>query len=170
MRKSARAGKMKWCHVVWPTYRRRQLFKIPAAARFCERVIRHGCTARGWLADVVCLAPDQVHVLVLSPTGLSRRAVVRALQRVAAGAVRRAGLAGRWERRLWNGWAWCGILSSAPSVRAVRSWLIARRATCLGVGLWDEPLITLHAEPGAGSAERFAAWRADAECVGSREA
>lgn len=135
MQRSRRSETMRWCHVVWAADRHHELFKIPAAARFCERVMRTGCGAKGWQIDTIVLATDRIHVLVKSPARLSRQAVIRTLQRVTRGALRRAGLVARWERRLWADWAWCRVLTAATSVTAVRRWLIARRAAQHGG--WD---------------------------------
>ena len=127
---------MKWCHVVWPTYHRRELFKIPATARFCERALYHRCQARGWIMDTVFLATDQVHILMRGPRELSREAVVRGLQDVTGATLRRAGLVPRWDRKLWDDWAWCRILTNGPAVAAVRRWLAGRRAAQPGVWEW----------------------------------
>jgi REP element-mobilizing transposase RayT len=120
-------AKTKWCHVVWPTYKRRELFKIPATARFCERRLRDRCTGRGWHMDTAFLDDTQVHVLLRAPARLSRRAVTRILQRTAGRALRQTGAVPRWDHRLWDRWIWCSVLSSAPAVEAVRKWLMGKR-------------------------------------------
>jgi REP element-mobilizing transposase RayT len=130
-----RSGRTKWCHVVWPTVRDRELFKIPAAARFCERIIRSRCKERGWLVDTVVFTTDRVHLLVRSPAELSRRAIIRRMQGLTKAALRRARIVDRWDRRMWDHWAWCSILTSPAAIAAVRRWLVARRAIQLGG--WD---------------------------------
>jgi hypothetical protein len=78
---------------------------------------------------------DRVHLLVRSPAELSRPTIIRVLQGVTRTALQRAGIVERWDRRLWDGWAWCSVLTSPAAVTAVRRWLAGRRAVQLG-GDW----------------------------------
>lgn len=126
-RKPTRHGATKWCHVVWPTYRRVQLCKIPEAARFCERTIRARSRGSGWRIESVLLAPNRVHVLVCAPATASRKAIIRRVQALTTRVVRDAGMVARSGGKLWDGWAWCSVLSNGPAVLAVRRWLAAQK-------------------------------------------
>lgn len=139
-RSTHRGGALRWCHVVWPTFRRRELFKIPAAARFCERAVRDCCSRCGWTVDTIAITNCQIHLLMRAPAAVQRSEIIRVLQRQTATALRHRGLAPRWERRLWDEWAWCGVLSSATSVLAVRRWLVGRRAARFGLWGWQSDL------------------------------
>jgi REP element-mobilizing transposase RayT len=109
----------KWCYVTLCTYRRREIFKIAATARFCERVVRRVCEERGWRAAAVAVRPDAVQVLLEVPRHTARDAVVRRLRRAAAAAVRddRVCAAGR---RVFETGHWFAVLPSAAGVEAVR--------------------------------------------------
>lgn len=116
----------KWYHVVWRTHRRRPLFKIPAAARFCERELRRLLVAHGWTAEAVYVGPRELHVLVQPPLNASRAAIVRELKRQAATAARTAGSVPPGRSPLWHDGAWCVALSSGPQLAATRRWLARR--------------------------------------------
>lgn len=98
-------------HVVWQTFRRRPLFKIPAAARFCERELERVAARRGWIVGRVHCAPTKIHVLVQVPARVARDAVPQELKRLTTAVVRRAGIAPRSRHPLWERDAWCRILS-----------------------------------------------------------
>lgn len=116
----------KWYHVVWRTARRRPLFKIPAARRFCERELRRRLLARNWDVGAVFVGPAQLHVLVRPAGAITRGAVVRECQRYAEHALRATGV--RLDRRepLWQEPAWCGAIPPGPALTACRRWLHAR--------------------------------------------
>jgi REP element-mobilizing transposase RayT len=109
----------KWCHVTLSTYRRREIFKIAATARFCERVVRHVCEERGWRAAAVAVRPDAVQVLLEVPRNTRRDAVVRRLKQAAARAVRDQIVCAA-GRRLFETGHWFAVLPSAAGVEAVR--------------------------------------------------
>jgi REP element-mobilizing transposase RayT len=110
----------KWYHLVWPTYRRRPLFKIPATARFCERVLRTTCAAPGWHVDQVVVRSSAVHLLVRAPGRLTRERVVQVLRERADTALVTAGVLQPHPRRLWDDRDWCVSLTHARAVDAVR--------------------------------------------------
>ena len=114
-----------WCHVVCTIHRRRERFNIPTSARFCERAIIDACSLPGWSVDTVVVAPTQIRVLVRAPPRMTRQMVIRAVQRAAGGAVRRAGGLSRMHYRVWGGRAWCFVLRNAAAVRAVRLHMMA---------------------------------------------
>jgi REP element-mobilizing transposase RayT len=120
-----RQSSTKWCHVTLCTYRRREIFKIAATARFCERLVRHVCDERGWHAAAVAVRPDAVQVLLRVPRATARDAVVRQLKRAAAGAVRE-GLVCATGLRVFETGHWFAVLPSAAGVEAVRARLERR--------------------------------------------
>jgi REP element-mobilizing transposase RayT len=109
----------KWCHVTLSTYRRREIFKIAATARFCEHVVRRVCEERGWRAAAVAVRPDAVQVLLEVPRNTARDAVVRRLKRAAALALRDEMVCAS-GRRLFETGHWFAVLPSAAGVEAVR--------------------------------------------------
>ncbi|MDH3497077.1 MAG: transposase [Gemmatimonadota bacterium] len=109
----------KWCHITLSTYRRRQLFKIAATARFCERLLRRACKTHGWRADAIAIRPDTVHVLLEVPRTTPRDAVVRRLRAAAARAVREHAVCPG-GRRVFETGHWFAVLPSPAGVAAVR--------------------------------------------------
>jgi REP element-mobilizing transposase RayT len=109
----------KWCHITLSTYRRREVFKIAATARFCERLVRRVCDEHGWRAAAVAVRPDAVQVLLQVPRNTARDAVVRHLKRAAAVAVH-DGTVCATGRRVFETGHWFAVLPSAAGVEAVR--------------------------------------------------
>ncbi len=118
----------KWCHVVCTIYRPQELFNVPATARFCERSIGNACSFAGWTVIAVAVSPTQVRLLVRTPPGLRRQAVIRKIQRAAAGAIRRSGVGPTRLERMWGEQAWCFVMRSAKSITAVRDHILGRDA------------------------------------------
>lgn len=116
----------KWCHVVCTMYSRRELLKIPATARFCEREINSAKALSGWTVAAVSVTPTRVRVLVRIPSGVKRRQVLRAIKRVSAAAMRRAGAAPRWCEPDWGERFWCSVIRSARALAAVHRSITAR--------------------------------------------
>jgi REP element-mobilizing transposase RayT len=112
-------------HVVWQTYRRRPLFKIPAAARFCERELERAAARRGWVVGRAHCAITKVHVVVEVPSSVPRETLATELKRLAGEVVRRSGLRAGGRRPLWEPDAWCRSLS-ARGLTIVRRSLAAR--------------------------------------------
>ncbi|MGD2136076.1 MAG: transposase [Gemmatimonadales bacterium] len=117
----------KWYHVAWLTFRRRQLFKIPAAARFCEQVIERAVRDAGYRVDCVWVGTTGVHLLVRAPATMSRGTLARRLKETSARALRRANVLPVRFAPVWDQGAWCAALTSARGLRAVREHLAARR-------------------------------------------
>ena len=114
----------RWYHVVCTTYRRRELLKIPATARFCERSIRDSCRFPGWTVYAVCVSPTQVRLLVKTPPRLRRREVIRKVKKAAAPVVRNTGSATPWYRPIWGDKSWCFALRNAAAVTSVQRHII----------------------------------------------
>ena len=116
---------------MWQTCNRRPLFGVPATRRACEQELRSQLVSHGWTVAAIYVATTKLHVLVQPPTAAPRSSIVRELQRLATATVRRIGAAQPWAHNLWAGDSWCGVLSNAVSVRAVRRYL-AERSTSAG--------------------------------------
>ncbi len=119
----------KWYHVICTMYNRRELLKIPATARFCERSILASRLLPNWMVAAASVRPSQVRVLVRLPPSATRKQVLRSVQRAAAQALREAGIVSRWQRVVWGQRAWCFVLRSATSVTAVQRHMSARNAS-----------------------------------------
>lgn len=115
-----RAATTKWCHVTLATYRNRRLFKIAAAARFCERQIRVACVARGWTAEAIRVTPDGVQLLVEVPAGLGRNVLAAHLKADLTAALRRGRLVPGWTRRAFGDGHWCSVVTNAAGLQALR--------------------------------------------------
>jgi REP element-mobilizing transposase RayT len=122
-----RAGlRTKWCHVTLATYKRRNVFKIAATARFCERLLRETCAREGWRAEAIAVRPEAVHVLLEVPCDVPRDTVVRRLRSAAARAVR-AGAVCTGGRRVFETGHWYAVLTAGARVAAVRRYLGGNR-------------------------------------------
>ena len=119
----------KWCHVICTLYNRRELLKIPATARFCERSIMASRRLPNWTVAAASVRPTQVRVLVRLPLRATRKQVMQSVRRATAQAMREAGIVSRWQRVVWGERAWCFVLRSPTSVTAVRRHMSARNAT-----------------------------------------
>lgn len=117
----------KWYHVAWLTFRRRRLFKIPAAARFCEQVIERAVRDAGYQVGSVWVAATGVHLLIRAPVPVSRGALARRVKETAARALRRSNMLPGRIGPVWDHRTWCAALTSARGVQAVRAHLAARR-------------------------------------------
>jgi len=118
----------KWCHVVCTMYSRRELFKISATARFCEREIGSAKALSDWTIAAVSVTPTRVRVLVRIPSRVTRKQVLRAIKKVSAAAMRRAGAAPRWYEPAWGERLWCSVIRSAQALAAVHRSITARDA------------------------------------------
>jgi len=110
----------KWYYLIWPTYRRRPVFKIPGAARICEQLIRRALTRPAWRLDCVAVRPDAVHLLVHAPSSLARTRVQDQLRDWVTTAIRQSHALRLPLGTLWGHGAWCGVLLHARSVRMAR--------------------------------------------------
>ena len=119
----------KWCHVVCTMARQREVLKIPATARFCERSILSCRILSHSIVAAASLTPAQVRLLLRLPVRATRSEILRAVRRATARVLRNAGVLGRWEPVLWGDAAWCFVLRSAAAVAAVRRHMYARDAT-----------------------------------------
>ena len=119
----------KWCHVICTMHDRRELLKIPATAKFCERSLLTSRLLTDWVVAAASVRPSQVRVLVRLPNRANRRQVTHSVKRAMAGAMRQAGVMSRWQRVAWGQRSWCFVLRSATSVAAVRRHMSARDAT-----------------------------------------
>lgn len=124
---SVNSAGRKWFHVVWHTHRRRRVFKIPAAARFCERELAKSLRRAGWIVDGVVIDRDRVRVLVRNPAPPDRGLVVRQLLEAATAAVRRALHGAKLPHHLWDErHVWCAVITHAGAAAAVRRHLHER--------------------------------------------
>jgi REP element-mobilizing transposase RayT len=114
----------KWYHVVCTTYRRRELLKIPATARFCERSIRDSCRFPGWAVHAVSVSPTQVRLLVKTPPRLRRQEVIHRVKKAATPVFRNTGPATHWYRPIWGDKSWCFALRSAAAITSVQRHII----------------------------------------------
>ena len=112
--------KRKSYYLIWPTYLRRPVFKIPGAARICEQLIRRTFTRPAWRLDCVAVRPDAIHLLVHAPSSLARTRVQDQLRDWVTTAIRRSHALRLPRGTLWGHGAWCGVLMHARSVRTVR--------------------------------------------------
>lgn len=119
----------KWCHVVCTMGRQRELLKIPATARFCERSILSCRILSHSIVVAVLLTPRQVRVLLRPPLRATRKEILRSVRRATAQVLRSAGVIHRWEPVVWGDGAWCFVLRSATAVAAVRRHMYVRDAT-----------------------------------------
>lgn len=109
----------KWCHVVCTMYSRRELLKIPATARFCERAILSAKALSGWTVAAVSVTPSRVRVLIRTPSRVTRRQVVRIIKKVSSAAMRRTGVAPRWYEPAWRDTSWCSVIRSGTALAAL---------------------------------------------------
>ncbi len=77
---------------------------------------------------MIAVFPDRVHVLVRVPARGDPRAMSRELQRAVAHLLNDAQVIPRLNDPLWAADAWCAVLPSETSVRAVREMLRRRLA------------------------------------------
>jgi REP element-mobilizing transposase RayT len=126
---TTKAATVKWYHVVWATYRRRRVFKIPALRRFCEQLIQVNCVRTDWIVERACIEPDRLRLLVKASPGLTRTTLTHQLKESAGRVMAEAG-AIESTRNLWDEGCWCLSLSSAPGVDAVKRHL--EQASALG--------------------------------------
>ncbi len=113
----------KWCHVTLATYRRQQLFKIAATARFCEHLLARTCAEEGWRVDAIAVRADAVHVLLEVPRNLARDRIVRRLRVAAARAIHRDRVCPG-GRRVFETGHWFAVLPGGARVAAVRRHLL----------------------------------------------
>jgi len=119
---TTKAATVKWYHVIWATYRRRRVFKIPALRRFCEQLIQINCVRADWIVVRACIEPDRLRLLVKASATLSRAALTQQIKASAARTMHEAG-AIESSRNIWDEGCWCLSLSSAPGVKAVKRYL-----------------------------------------------
>jgi REP element-mobilizing transposase RayT len=124
-------ARTKWCHVTLATYRRQQVFKIAATARFCEHLLARTCADEGWRVEAVAVRADAVHVLLEVPRAIGRDRIVRRLRVAAARAVHRDTVCPG-GRRVFETGHWFAVLSDGARVATVRRHLL---------GLADTPPI-----------------------------
>jgi REP element-mobilizing transposase RayT len=131
---SMRSGEegTKLCHLIWMTRDGRLWFKIAAAARFCERAVRHACTAQGWKPETIVVLPDRVHILVLVPLAEDRWSVSPRLQQATTHLLAESGVLAEGTGPVWTGDGWCSVLPSAVSAAAVRRVLREKVAAYVG--------------------------------------
>lgn len=110
----------KWCHVTLATHRNRRLFKIAAAARFCERQARAICVKRGWVLEAVRVRPDGVQLLVEVPRPLGRNVLAAQLKQDLTEALRRGRVLPPWGRKAFGGGHWCSVVTNAAGRAALR--------------------------------------------------
>ncbi|UCD25580.1 MAG: hypothetical protein JSW51_06605 [Gemmatimonadota bacterium] len=108
---------------------RRELLKIPATARFCERSIMTSQLLSDWTVAAASMGPSHIRVLIRLPLSTKRKQIVQSVKRAAAHALRKSGIVSRWQRVVWGQRSWCFVLRSATSVAAVRRHMSARNAT-----------------------------------------
>lgn len=119
----------KWCHVVCTLARQREVLKIPATARFCERSILSCRLLPRTIVAAASLSSSQVRLLLRLPARVTRKEIVRGVRRATARVLRNAGVIGRWEPVLWGSASWCFVLRSLAAVAAVRHHMYLRNAT-----------------------------------------
>ncbi len=131
---SGQSDATKWCHVVCTAYGGRQLFKIPAAARFCERYVCDECAVLDWIVDAVAVSPTRIQALIGVPPGLTRADIARQIQQAGAEAARHAGTVRPWYRQLWKEPTWCAVLTNGVATSLLRRHIRAqsRSGTRLG--------------------------------------
>lgn len=117
-----RRRKYKWCHVTVTTHKHREVFKIAATARFCERALQQTCADQGWLVDTLVVRPHTIHALLRVPLRASRKAVVRQLKRAAAVAARQRPVCDL-GKRVFAAQHWCAVVTDGAKVAALRQHL-----------------------------------------------
>jgi hypothetical protein len=115
-----RAEATKWCHVTLATHRNRRLFKIAAAARFCERQVLATCVARGWAAEAVRVKADGVQLLVAVPAGLGRNVLANQLKADLSAALRKGKMVPAWTRKAFGDGHWCSVVTNQAGLQALR--------------------------------------------------
>lgn len=110
----------KWCHIICTIAPDCEQLKIPATARFCERLIGKACANPGWQIDEVSLTRSRLRLLARAPASLSRKAIIMKIQRAASAAIQHTGNRTVFRRSVWGEHAWCFVLRNAYSVSAVR--------------------------------------------------
>lgn len=118
----------KWYYLIWPTYRRRPIFKIPGTARICEQLIRRTLVRPSWRLDCVAMRPDTLHLLVHAPSSLTRDLVHRQLRDWIDATIRRSHVVALPRGALWGHGAWCGVLKRPRAVRMARQRISALAA------------------------------------------
>ncbi len=107
------------------THKHREVFKIAATARFCERALCQACADLGWIIDTLVIRPRSIHVLLRVPLRTSRRTVVRRLKQAAAGAARQRPVCDL-GKRVFASQPWCAIVTDGAKVAALRRHLRGR--------------------------------------------
>jgi REP element-mobilizing transposase RayT len=115
----------KWCHIVCTMNGRRELLKIPATARFCERSILTAPGLSNWTVAAASVTPSRIRVLVRTPTAVTRKQILRTVKKVAAAAMRRAGAMPRWFEPLWGERSWCLVIRSQTALVAIHHHMTA---------------------------------------------
>ena len=110
----------KWYYLIWPTYRRRPVFKIPGTARICEQLIRRALTRPSWRLDCVAVRPDTLHLLVHAPSSPTRKLVHDQLRDWIDATIRQSHAVALPRGALWGHGAWCGVLMRPRSIRMAR--------------------------------------------------
>ncbi len=133
---AAKTAAVKWYYIIWATYRRRRVFKIPALRRFCEQSIRLKCVHTNWRVECAAVSADRVRLLVCASARVSRDALLHDLKRSVALAVRDTG-AVRVPRRPWDNGAWCASVSSGAGIEVVRRYVERMSATPAPRSDWE---------------------------------
>ena len=141
-----KAATVKWYHVIWATYRRRRVFKIPALRRFCEQLIQVNCVRANWIVERACIEPDRMRLLVKASATLPRTTLTLQLKESTARVMREAG-AIESSRNIWDEGCWCLSVSSAPGVQAVKRYLEQSSALGPHANRRRETLLRQVAEP-----------------------
>jgi hypothetical protein len=110
----------KWCHVTLATHRNQRLFKIAAAARFCERQILAVCANRGWIADALLVRPEGIQLLVEVPMDLGRNVLAEQLKADLGDALRKGRVLPGWGRKAFGEGHWCSVVTNAAGLQALR--------------------------------------------------
>lgn len=116
---SARASAVKWYHIIWSTYRRRRVFKIPALRRFCEQSIQLRCAHSTWRIERAAVSANRVRLLVCASARVPRQVLLHDLKRSVASVIRETGMIRR-PRRAWDDGGWCATLNSGTGIDVVR--------------------------------------------------
>ena len=109
----------KWCHITLATHRNRRLFKIAAAARFCERQVRTACAARGWTIEAIRVRADGIQLLVQVPADLGRGVLADQLKTDVTVALRQGRVIPR-ARKAFGSGHWCSVVTNAAGLQALR--------------------------------------------------
>ncbi len=121
----------KWCHIVCTLNGRRELLKIPATARFCERAIISDKALSHWTVAAVSISPSRIRALVRTPVMATRKQILRTVKKVSSATIRRVGAVPRWYEPMWGDRHWCSVIRSASALAAVHRSMTAENAQSL---------------------------------------